>query len=269
MQAQHMIWEATAPNGQTAYLMGTVHIVKPDLYPLDTLYDEVFEKSDALVLEVRTDSLQADFQKLMPKYGLYVAGESIKDHLSEETYKKLAAKLDSLGTPLAMMQQMKPWVIATSMEGLEMQKAGYSAQGIDAYFFDKAQKADKEIVSLETTEEQMKIFAGMSDKEQTEYLEYKLSNAQESVEAVDTMMAYWENGKSEKLADFLIDEMENQSKEAYDNLLINRNKKWVPKIIKLVETGKTPLIAVGSAHLVGEKSVNDLLKKKGFKIKQL
>jgi uncharacterized protein YbaP (TraB family) len=57
-----------------------------------------------------------------------------------------------------------------------------------------------------------------------------------------------------------LDKMGNQ-----DEMLDNRNLKWIPQII---ETSKeTPTFyAVGAGHLGGEKGVIRLLRKEGFKV---
>lgn len=267
--APKMAWEVTSPEGDTGYLIGSVHMVKPSLYPLDSVYYQLLKKADVVGFEVNMDSLLIQSQALLPKYGLYPMGETLKDHLSEQTFNKLEKHMDSLGVPLAMMLQMKPWVVASSLTALGLQKAGYSTQGIDQHFFNKAKDANKKIIGLETTEFQMRVFADMPDPEQIDFLEYSLDHAKEGIESIDEIMEYWKKGDSENLDKLMAGGMEEFSQEVYDNLILNRNKNWVPEIIELLKDGKTPLIIVGAGHLVGENSVNDLLIKEGYQVEQL
>ena len=51
-------------------------------------------------------------------------------------------------------------------------------------------------------------------------------------------------------------------------MLNDRNERWVPVIQELVRGGKNVMIIVGAGHLVGDKGVVELLKKKGFKVTQ-
>ncbi|HLS30217.1 MAG TPA: TraB/GumN family protein [Flavobacteriaceae bacterium] len=264
-----MAWEVTSPQGETAYFIGSVHMVKPELYPLDSVYYQLLEKADVVGFEVNMDSLLIQSQTLLPKYGLYPMGETLKDHLSEKTFIKLEKHMDSLGVPLAMMLQMKPWVVASSLTALGLQKAGYSSQGIDQHFFTKAKDANKEIIGLETTEFQMRIFADMTDEEQVDFLEYSLDHAKEGIDSIDEIMELWKKGDSENLNKLMEGGMEEFSPEVYQDLIINRNKNWVPEIEKLLKEGKTPLIIVGVGHLVGENSVNNLLIEEGYQVKQL
>lgn len=268
-EKKHIAWEVTSDKGETAYLVGSVHIVKPELYPLDDLYYELLDKSDLVAFEVNLDSMMIESQALLPKYGLYPMGETLKDHLPDETFKKLDKELNSLGVPLAMMMQMKPWIIASSLTALQLQQKGYSAAGIDQHFFNKAKEAGKPVWGLETTELQMQIFDNMSDQEQVEFLEYTLDHSAESVQAIDKMMESWSKGDAEAINEFVSGGMEDFSEEVYFEIFEQRNQNWVPQIEKMMKEGKTPLIIVGTGHLVGEKSVNDLMQKKGYSVKQL
>ena len=51
-------------------------------------------------------------------------------------------------------------------------------------------------------------------------------------------------------------------------LLDRRNQDWVPKIEKRIAAGNV-FIAVGAAHLIGEKGVVKLLEKKGHSVKRV
>lgn len=152
---------------------------------------------------------------------------------------------------------------------MQLRQKGYSAESIDQHFFTKAKNAGKAVWGLETTELQMQIFDNMSDEEQVEFLEYTLKNSAESVAAIDKMMEAWKKGDAEALSEFVNGGMEDFSEQVYYEIFEQRNQNWVPQIEKMMKEGKTPLIIVGAGHLVGEKSVNDLMEKKGYSVKQL
>ena len=59
---------------------------------------------------------------------------------------------------------------------------------------------------------------------------------------------------------------EDMGLEKFTDLLIyNRNLNWAKKIEGLL-AGKSLVIAVGAGHLQGEKGVNNLLRKAGYKV---
>ncbi len=54
-----------------------------------------------------------------------------------------------------------------------------------------------------------------------------------------------------------------------NKLLDERNERMVDKLMDCFKTGKKYLVIVGAAHMVGEKGLIQLLKKKGYSLKQL
>ena len=50
-----------------------------------------------------------------------------------------------------------------------------------------------------------------------------------------------------------------------DEMLYGRNRSWVSPLEKLFASGNA-FVAVGVGHLVGEKSVVDLMTRKGYRL---
>src|SRR5690625_7458145 len=113
--SSYMAWEAVSPQGQTVFFIGSVHMVKPDLYPLETTYYDLLDQADVLAFEVHLDSLLTDSQRFLSQYGLYAMGESLKDHLPEDLLEKLDQQLHTLCVPLAMMLQLNTRAAASSL----------------------------------------------------------------------------------------------------------------------------------------------------------
>jgi uncharacterized protein len=57
--------------------------------------------------------------------------------------------------------------------------------------------------------------------------------------------------------------------DLYRPLTVDRNRKWIPQIERLLDAREDYLVVVGALHLVGTDSVIDLLERKGYKVKQL
>lgn len=265
-----MLWKISSDKGTEGYLVGSIHIVKPDLYPLAEVYQEVFEKSDILGFEINLDSAQVKAQTLLPKLGFYSQDDNLKAHLSEETYQKVSQTSKSLGLPMASVDRMKPWLVAITIPVLEMQKAGYSqGSGIDQHFFTMAKKTNKKVMALETTEYQLNIFAELPPELQIKFLKYNLKSGKQNIEDIDKIVGYWKAGDGKKLDALMQGELKKFSKTVYQKLLVQRNKNWIPEIEAILKTSKIPMIVVGAGHLVGPDSVVALLKKDGYTLEQM
>ncbi|MCP4624280.1 MAG: TraB/GumN family protein [bacterium] len=53
-----------------------------------------------------------------------------------------------------------------------------------------------------------------------------------------------------------------------DRLLTRHNKAWLPQIEKMLKEPKIAMVVVGAGHLTGPNGLVELLKQKGFKMKQ-
>src|SRR5262249_34135964 len=49
---RNFMWKATSPSRGVVYLVGSVHLLTPDYYPLDPAFEEAFKTSDVLVEEL-------------------------------------------------------------------------------------------------------------------------------------------------------------------------------------------------------------------------
>src|SRR5699024_8969370 len=90
---KHMLWKVTSPDGEVNYLTGSVHIMKPDIYPLDKVFRQTFKQADELVFELNFDSLKARQLQLVHKYAMLPEGTTLKDKVSPEVYQLLEAKM--------------------------------------------------------------------------------------------------------------------------------------------------------------------------------
>jgi uncharacterized protein YbaP (TraB family) len=63
--------------------------------------------------------------------------------------------------------------------------------------------------------------------------------------------------------------MRKEFPKLYKRLLTDRNGDWISRLETLMDSGKRTLVIVGVGHLVGEKSVINLLKSRGYKIKKM
>jgi uncharacterized protein YbaP (TraB family) len=55
----------------------------------------------------------------------------------------------------------------------------------------------------------------------------------------------------------------------YEKLLYTRNKNMVSKITEYLQTHETYFVIVGAGHLVGERGIVELLRKRGYLVEQL
>ena len=108
------LWRVTGNEGEV-HLLGSIHLAKPDMYPLDARIEEAFRASDNVVVEIDiSGGNMAEQQALAVQLSLYSDGSTVKDHLSPESFAKFQTFLDDRGLPLAVFQVFRPWMSAAT-----------------------------------------------------------------------------------------------------------------------------------------------------------
>lgn len=79
------------------------------------------------------------------------------------------------------------------------------------------------------------------------------------------MMEIYKNKDIEGMLKMMSDSDNKITSENQDILLNDRNKKWIPIMIKTM-IDKPTFFGVGAGHLAGENGVIKLLRKKGYKV---
>src|SRR5438552_5587959 len=169
-QSRAFAWKATRGQG-AVYLVGSVHMLTTDFYPLAPALDAAFKDSDLLVEEADlAEMLSPNTQFSMLSKGMLPAGQTIDKVVSPATMALINQHVGG-ALPIEALKQFKPWFLAMTLEALEWQQAGFDASlGLDKHFFDRAQVDGKTIQGLETTDFQISLFDGMTREQQDRFL---------------------------------------------------------------------------------------------------
>lgn len=270
-EGKSFIWEITS-DISTVYVMGTVHIANPNIYPLESAIENAFEQSDYLVVEVNTNNVDSKYmEELTMQYGEYQSGDSLENHIPEDLYSQLNEEFGELGLDIRLFNNFKPWMIATTLETLRMMEYGYRIEhGIDFYLMEEAVDSNKVILDLETIEYQLELFSIIPDDlwilSLKDYIEDP--NIEEEL---NQMFSYWENGNADGIETLIFQGIDEYPELApfYEELIYERNFNMVDKIETFLNDNETYFIAVGAGHLVGDNGIISLLEEKDYTVNQL
>ena len=267
-QTRAFAWKAT--RGQSAvYLVGSVHMLTSDFYPLAPALDTAFKDSDLLVEEADlNEMLSPTTQFSMLSKGMLPAGQTIDQMVSPATM-ALINKHTGGALPIEALRQFKPWFLAMTLEALEWQAAGFDASlGLDKHFFDRAQTEGKGIQGLETTDFQISLFDGMTRDQQDRFLAETLTSVDKEKASVSKLTGAWKIGDAATVERLVMEDVKSDP-AIYDRLLVSRNRTWLPKIEALFSRPRHAFVVVGAAHLVGPDGLVSMLKAKGYQVVQL
>lgn len=266
-----LLWQVAGID-HDIYLFGTLHLGKPAFYPLPPRVEEAFRASDFLVLEADIEAA-ASPETLMSiqQRGMLPAGESLEQHLSAETLSELEDALSGFGVPMAMAMRMQPWLLNVTLGALQLNQYGYMPEfGAEIYLMGERSEGT-ELRELESIEAQLGFLASLNDES---YLRYTLASLGPEVEEeVEELAQAWRCGDKATLTEMIFSELEEaplspqEVDRLQETLYFSRNRDMAEKITELIQAEDGDyFIAVGAAHLLGERSINDYLEQHGYEL---
>jgi uncharacterized protein YbaP (TraB family) len=259
------LWSVAGEKG-TLYLLGSVHVLRPDAYPLDGRIDRAYQASRRVVFEADGKELAGEgVQRALRECGMYGADATIKDRISGDTYRLLEGSARTAGIDPARFQRMKPWLCAITLSGVELGRLGFRPElGIDAHYAARAEKDGKERIFLESARFQVELLAGMPEERQEDLLRQALRELEVIGEKSDALVSAWKSGDAdalEAIVSISLDEHPQIRKE----LFTDRNIRWASRLERLLDSEGDTLVIVGAGHLAGKDGILSLLRQKGYR----
>jgi uncharacterized protein YbaP (TraB family) len=267
-QARHLIWRVSKDGRTVAYLVGAIHVLTKDSYPLPAAFDAAYKQSSVLVEELDlgaapdgTDVAAMAAAAVLPE------GQTLATLLDPPTYARVSAKAAGAGLPMLLLDRMKPWLVAVTLTVPDLQRAGFDpAHGLDRHFYERAKTDAKPVRGLETMAYQLDRLNGLSMPVQIEMLRAMLDDVDTQLKSVEDIIAGWRAGDVAALERLLLKEF-REAPEVYQRLLVERNRNWAPAIGEC-QAAAPCFVVVGGAHLLGPDSVVALLQSAGFVVEQ-
>ena len=278
---KHLFWKVSDSNS-TVYLLGSLHFADSSFYPLDSVIENAFDRSEELAVEIdlSDDSISQQLTLMSEQFGFFHDGRNLDSVIPAS----VSLSLDSLclvwKLPLGSFARYKPIPAGMTVTAVGIMRLGYDGKlGIDVHFLKRARDAGKDIISLETVEDQVYVLTGDDDSFALGifYLKTILRETPSLDSATRSMMRAWKTGDDSLFcvnmnldtaqlspADSLL------KKEFNERIYYSRNRKMAEKITAFLEEDRKIFVVVGAAHLAGNhENILDILRRKGFSVEQL
>ena len=267
-QEKSFLWRINSDQNRL-YILGSIHLLKNEAYPLKKTIEDAFEQTKKLVLEIDLGTANSQkLQQLMLQKSISMDGTVLHQNVSSETYEAVAKRAKELGIDIRVLSPFKPWVIAMMMGATKLQKLGFDPSlGIDRHLAERAKQVDKPTAGLETAEFQLDLFDQLSAKEQELLLRQSMDEMDHVERNVTAIVQAWTTGDVGAVEKHLLVGMRDYP-EIHRKVIDERNLRWLPQIENLLSRGENALIVVGAAHLVGKNGVIELLKNRGYRVEQ-
>jgi uncharacterized protein YbaP (TraB family) len=245
-----------------SYLFGTVHIEDQRVLTLPGPVRGAFEESRGVVLEIAMDETAI----LASAMGMLITdGRQLRDVVGEDLYLRTVAAMEHRGIPEVALRHYKPWSVMT----LLVIPPPETGMFLDLVLYQTATKEGKQVRGLESIDEQLAVFDGISEHDQVKMLEETLNNLDtlptmfkqmlDAYLARDLAALVEINEEYQKLGDPELAQM------FQERLVDSRNRRMVERLRPMLEEGGL-FIGVGALHLPGEGGILNLLNRAGYEI---
>lgn len=266
-----LIWRVSRDGAPVSFLLGSIHVGRPDMYPLPETMRQAYRRSDALVVEA--DIVDADMGRLSSlvlEKGTYQDGGSLKDAVDPGAWADIRAAADRYGMPLSLLRDQKPWLAYSTLTLLAVQAEGYSERyGVDRHFLERAHKDHKPVVELEGVERQLQVLADMAADQQSALLAYTAGQIADGAVPMAELVDAWRSGRPAQLQAQVSAHFPHSLQGVYDALILRRNRTMVERLRGLLDGRRRLLVVVGAAHMTGPSGLVNELRQRGYRVEQM
>jgi uncharacterized protein len=260
-----LLYEIAGADGAVeGWMLGTIHALPAGTRWRTPAIASVVEEADLLVVEIAAlddrAALAATFDRLSTSPGLPPLNQRIAPDLAPA----LADLIDEGGLDPAGFRNVETWAAALTLA--QIGADGDSANGVDRALISEFDS--RQVRELEGAVAQLAIFDRLPETEQRDLLAAVVRETQRADADPGRLRRIWLSGDLAAL------EAANRTglladPQLRDALLTARNRAWVAAVLPMLDGKAKPLIAVGTAHLVGPEGLASQLQARGYRIRRL
>ncbi len=248
---------------ENSYLYGTFHTADKRVFDFKDGVEDAFLNADIYAMELNMDSI--DKGRMLAAM-VMDSNKTLKTLLTPNDYELVNQFfIDSIGMSLFLFNKMQPF-ITTQMIATKDLKAE-KENALDLYWFTKAKNLGKELVGLETVNEQLNTFKSIPVEKQAIELVNAIKDYGKTDEVnMEKLISVYQSGDLDQLMKIVQQQSQSSAIDQEDfneKFLFKRNVNMADRVVKYLNKGSV-FMAVGAAHLPGENGVIELLRAKGY-----
>ena len=265
------LWEVSSMTNKI-YLYGTIHAGKPEWYPLPPAVEQAFADSQALVVEADISDVEA-MRRTQP--ATYVPPDNLSKHVDPATYERFRKLLPRYQLPERAVAQLKPFMAVSLLVFADWARLGYQpGLGVEGYLIDKAQKSKKFVRELEGLDSQVELMDSLTEEQNKRIFEGTVDALESGIadEQIRGMVAAWQAGDPKAMLDIArsYNDKVKGAAELEEAFVWGRHDAMMKKLESYLNDSKErSFVAVGALHLAGPRGLVELLRKRGYIVRQL
>ena len=268
---QGMLWKIEKAGAPTSYLLGTMHIADPRVVNLPAEANAALAASGQAIFELILDpSVRTQMAQAM----VLSQGRTLETILGPELFQRSVEVAAEYGLPGQAIMVMKPWALVPIFsfppEQLALLASGHAP--LDERLQREAVRLGKELVGLETADEQLRLFDDAPEDVQVLMLKSVVEDRDRLRAQFDAMLADYLARDLAGLYREMLAQATAEEAGLMDHFeqdfVIARNHRMAERLRPyLARTGS--FVAVGALHLPGAQGILALLAGDGYSVSRV
>lgn len=271
-----LLWKIEKPGTAPSWLFGTMHVTDPRVVDLTPQARAAFEEAATVVIEA-TDAVDPQQAALAlakrPDLTMFTDGTTLTALLDDEQEALVAQALEKRGIPLAAVNLMKPWIVATAvaLPACEMARKQAGAPFLDARLAHDAKASGKTLGGLETMIGQLEAMNSLPVELHVEGLVDTLALGNRLDDMIETMIVLYKREETGMIWPLLraVSAKAGDADDGYaafeETMVTARNRTMAENAGAFLDKGNA-FIAVGALHLPGNEGLVELLRQAGYRV---
>lgn len=257
-----LLWKIEG-NGikKTSYLFGTMHLIQKEYFYFPDELEKIVKKTNLLLTEIKLSELDDQMEAIKM---MTLTEGSLLDFFSPSQkdsllyWAKNSLMMDEK-VFLATFGKFKPFIIIQTATQLAFFG---KTESYELSLKSLAEKHHLNLGGLETMKQQLSFFDDMTKEDQAQMVMEVIGDNNKIVDEINDLQRVYSGQYLDSL-ELILKKDKGMLAKHEEVLLNNRNNAWIPKIEENIRS-KSCFIAVGAAHLIGEKGIIQLLRNKGY-----
>lgn len=261
---RHALWQVHGARN-TVYLLGSIHALRPQDSQLPARILDAYQRAETLLMELDPRNIAADLDPAtLDRLVRLPADQTLDIVVGPQLFGQVRRHAASLGLDTEALRRWQPWYAATTLDLGYLMRNGFDPDaGVDRQLAQLAERDRKPVRSLETAAEQLGFFAALPLPAQRIYLRDSLRDLAAAPREADAMVRAWQRGDVAAMERDLRRSSQRMP-QLHPTLVTERNRRWLPHIVDLLQDDRDHLVVVGALHVVGREGLLALLRQQGY-----
>src|SRR5258708_23532381 len=265
MAAHPAFWTVKGSPG-TAYILGSVHALPPDVSWKRPEIDGAGKSSGSYVFEVPDGPPEvAEATRFILERGRLPEGTTLHTLLSPVAQRDYDAACALAGMKTTALDDKRPWLAAIVLTVSYMNQRNVTYKNTpDEIYFEGAQRSGKSLLYFDTTREQLEFLARFDETMGVAGFSARLGDFTGQPKREDALFHAWISGYAQAMSRLIDDSF--RADPAGARIFADHNRVWTKELEDLLKANRIYFVVAGIAHLVGPTGVPALLRGDGYKV---